>query len=551
MEGRKKMIKRNLALILVATIILTLLAGCQTNNGDNAADSTKGTDAPATTTSIEKANFNPTGYPIVDEEITVNAAFAVDMKYIGDPDETTYWKKLRELTNIRINWTFIEKDPTALNLYFAAGNFPDFFLGSLTTERINTYGVEGGMFVDISEMIYKYMPHMVSRFKEWPQTGKIIRQLNGEIYTIPQIRLGTTAISGQVFYRTDYLDKVGLKKPDTVDEFYEALKSIKDAGLTQGFAPLLPYKDIISSLEIFLFPAFGDAVEPGFADDGTGKVVYNFTSEQFKRYLEFLNKLYKEDLLDKEIFTIDPSVTVARERNGQVAFMTWGMTIMPEDFPDGKMHLSALSPLLSEYTSTRKVAAYPYLSTSTGGINIKSKYAEEILRMLDIAYAKEEVAPGSGLDAIAANSGIKGQAYVVNEKDNTYEFLIPANWGGGSPWLYLRLNHGWNVDYGVYDMPYFNSSPNPYAREKAMAENLGPYVVDRFPISIMKYTGEESLQLANKLTDIDSYIHQMRGKFISGIEPLSNWNIYVETVSKMGINDVLKIIQDAYDRWGE
>lgn len=545
------------ALILASVMILSLLSACQSssnNSNDNSAAASTGQSESSSqpTASGSKENFNPTSYPIVDDKITVTAMYSVSRPSIGDPATTTYWKKLEELTNVHIDWTFVDTDETKLNLYFATNDFPDFFLGSLTNDRINTYGVQGGYFLDISKMIYEYMPHMVSRFKEWPQAEKIIRQLNGEVYTIPQIRLGTTAAECQIYYRTDYLEQVGLSAPKTVNEFYNVLKAIKDANLTKGYAPLLPNTKghLAMKVEGFLFPAFGDAVQPGFADDGTGKVVYNYTSEQYKRCLEYMKMLYSDGLLENEVFSMDSATTGARVKSGLAAFMTTASNLADADFADGKVHLDVMAPLVSEYTSTQKVPSFDYLSTSTGGINKNSKYAREILRMLDIAYAKEEVAPGTGLDAIAANSGVKGESYIVNAADNTYEFVVPKDYTGNA-WNYVRLNYAWNVPYGVYDFPYYNSNPNSYAREKGMMTNLIPYAVDNFPDSKMKFTADESLLITNKLTDINSYVEQMRAKFIAGVEPLSNWDAYVAAIQKMGIEDVLKVKQTAYDRWNK
>ena len=55
----------------------------------------------------------------------------------------------------------------------------------------------------------------------------------------------------------------------------------------------------------------------------------------------------------------------------------------------------------------------------------------------------------------------------------------------------------------------------------------------------------------NKLTDITNYVDQMRAKFITGVEPLDHWDSYLAEIERMGIGDVLEIMQTAYDRWNE
>ncbi len=43
----------------------------------------------------------------------------------------------------------------------------------------------------------------------------------------------------------------------------------------------------------------------------------------------------------------------------------------------------------------------------------------------------------------------------------------------------------------------------------------------------------------------------MEAKFITGVEPLSNWGNYVETIEKMKIDEYIEIYQGAYDRWAK
>ena len=52
-------------------------------------------------------------------------------------------------------------------------------------------------------------------------------------------------------------------------------------------------------------------------------------------------------------------------------------------------------------------------------------------------------------------------------------------------------------------------------------------------------------------TDIKTYVDQMEAKFVVGQEPLTKWDDYVKMINKMGLDEMLKIYQDAYDRWNK
>lgn len=43
----------------------------------------------------------------------------------------------------------------------------------------------------------------------------------------------------------------------------------------------------------------------------------------------------------------------------------------------------------------------------------------------------------------------------------------------------------------------------------------------------------------------------MTAKFITGAEPLANFDKYVEQCKKLGIEDIMSIYNDAYDRFNK
>lgn len=76
--------------------------------------------------------------------------------------------------------------------------------------------------------------------------------------------------------------------------------------------------------------------------------------------------------------------------------------------------------------------------------------------------------------------------------------------------------------------------------------------VDAFgevPIPLLYLTNEEQ-EIVNTIeVDLKSYVEQLEARFITGVEPLSNWDNYVETIEGMNIEKYVEIYQEAYDRW--
>jgi putative aldouronate transport system substrate-binding protein len=68
---------------------------------------------------------------------------------------------------------------------------------------------------------------------------------------------------------------------------------------------------------------------------------------------------------------------------------------------------------------------------------------------------------------------------------------------------------------------------------------------------LLYLTTEETEQVRDSETDLKTYVEQMEAKFITGVEPLSNWDKYVKTIESMGVEEYVSVYQTAYDRWAE
>ena len=52
-------------------------------------------------------------------------------------------------------------------------------------------------------------------------------------------------------------------------------------------------------------------------------------------------------------------------------------------------------------------------------------------------------------------------------------------------------------------------------------------------------------------TDIEDYVTESQAKFITGKTSFDEWDKYVETVKKVGLDQYMEIYQNAYDRYLE
>jgi putative aldouronate transport system substrate-binding protein len=555
--------KKTLSILLTVVLVIGLLVGCAGNTGttgdSNATgdpkDNTdnKGSDNSNGDNSSEGgsslAGFHETGYPIVDEPMTFTCfnSSSIDKDFA----ELKYFKVLSELTNVNVEFTNTPDADveTKLNLLLASGDLPDFFFFGVGTSNMQKYGVEGGMFHDYVPYIDKYMPNLQIAMQDYPLAKVAITEMNDEIYSLPYIVDTTTVASDTLYLRTDMLGKVGKEVPKTIDEFYQMLVAFKEANWAPDFSPFLPTNK--DAMEGVLFNAFGDATDPGFADEGDGKTVaYNYTSEQFRLYLEFVNKLYTEGLLEKDLYAMDANAINAKVKEGKGAVVTAGTQLTGDFFESGKIEEVMISPMTSQYTDKQKIRGLVPVQVGGATISKSCENPEVLARYFDIAYSKEDVGGKEGLEGLSIWLGIRGEDWEYSGDNNEYFKRIVPEGLTISEEEYRQTNiapgsAGWGTVV-MAGLPYGN--PSQEMKGSQSVNNLYPYMVQRFPETYLKFTAEESEVLANKYTEIKAYVESMKASFITGTESLDNWDKYVDTINQMGIEEVLKVYQAAYDR---
>lgn len=537
--------KKIISLLLIACMILSM---CACNSNPPAATDPKPADTkpqqtePAGTEEVQKAK-----YPLVDEPITVKGVF------IGSPqgETRTVWEKVSEITGVNFEWIIIDSE--AINTFLASDWEFDFIHSkNISSSIINDYGVLGGKFADYNDYLH-LMPNLQQAFEDYPEALKFVTETNGAIYELPHIAEANTRTQIRSYFRTDLLAKYDIPVPTTTEELYQALKTYKEKNGTAGFSAKGLREDRYWGA--MLYCAFGTSLNADFEDDGTGNVVFNRTSEQYKHYLEYMHKLYSEGLIQQEYMTNDASVCLGLATNGDTVFYdTEAHSLSPDIWSDGNFYLDVLAPLSSEYSSDREIPCAQTFAKGGMFLNADSKHLEALVQAIDIMYATEEVVEGSGLFGTSFCYGIDGVDYIKYE-DGTYELVWPERWASMTEYQYNELiweNAGRDTDLANY---ITRTPGNAQARQIGFINNVYPYECEGskvYPGSFLKFTAEEQDVITNRYTDISSYVKEMRDKFIQGVVDFeTGWDEYCKTIEIMHIDEVLEVHQAAYDRWNQ
>ena len=221
--------------------------------------------------------------------LAFNAAF--------DPNTDINAQEIEKVTGYHVEYYMLpaENPDVKLNTEIASGT--DYDIIKITANQY--YQLVGrGALMPLDDLLQEYGQDMLATVSD---TSWKACQYEGVTYAVPMRKEYNKDIMDFIVYRKDILDKLGLARPETLDEFYNLLKAVKEA--SPDLIPLTGPKSELGSgdnnwvLSPTITSAFGIYNEWQEFD---GKLVPMIKSPQMKDHLAFLNKLYTEGLIDAD-----------------------------------------------------------------------------------------------------------------------------------------------------------------------------------------------------------------------------------------------------------
>lgn len=532
-----------IAIVLSVLMLVGLITGCaQTDTGSTTGTTQK--SAEATTEGKASEPYVPT-FPIVEEKVTFTAV--TNRENMGD---RVFSQAYEEATNVHIDWIYYSDPETQVGITLASGELPDmFFRIGVDKLKAKQYG-DAGLFVNYADYLH-LMPYMTELMDEYPQSWPCVKNEDGSIYALAQVGISLTGNSGTVYYRTDMMDELGWSVPKTDDEFYEYILALQKANSDNpDFIAFQPYsRDHLSHLDYFFFPSFGPEVDIEFGVE-TGSVVFSPITDQYRHYVEFMNKIYKSGAYDKNIYTEDGTASKARILGHNTGITTYGTMFSLSDFKSGNYDMDLFAPLTSEYQSeqrykARNVPAYAYMHIASS-----CKDVETLVKWVNSLYAQRDQQIAEGVYAISGWFGVEGVnwRYVDDELSN-YEVIVPPGYKSAAEYISNKLGYSTHMGAGIwYGLNI--GDPGQLCKGTGTKNNLIPYNVTGFPEAYLSYSTDEVEDIVDYYTDIKDYVSTMTAKFIAGEENIDvGWDRYVSEIKKMNIDKVIAIKQAAYERY--
>ncbi|MGF7029388.1 putative aldouronate transport system substrate-binding protein [Paenibacillus mucilaginosus] len=541
------------SVVLCSILVTTTLAGCSGSEPESGS----GANAPA---QADGPKLTEIPLPITKEPFTINYWRANDAKLTASLQnfgEVAAYKKKAELTGITAKFTHppLGQQKDQFNLLIATNDLPDVIYYNWADavggpEKM----IEDGRIIRLNELIDQYAPNLKKIIESDPDVKKQITLDDGTIYMFPLMKLDALKLNATtgLILRKDWLNKLGLKEPATIDEWYSVLKAFKEKDPNgNGKADELPFTGNwgpgnLTKLHDFA-PAFG--IIGGFMMKGD-KVAFGPVEPEYKKFLEEMAKWYKEGLVDPEILTNDGKAFDYKVTNNLAGSYVGGvfsgmgkyynlmkdqagfeLTGVPSALaPDGKSYAA--------FNLNQKVLTYGEAITSSASKD-KQKY---IVQWMDFNYSPQ----GHAL----FNFGIEGESYtkegdkikftdtiLKNPKGLTYDQALAS-------YALSIMDGPINQDGKYVDALMFNQGQrdaNANWMKQSSALTLPP----------IRLTVDEARQSTSIMSQVNTYINETMTAIISGKKPVSEYDTMVKTIKSMGIDEAIKVHQAAYDRYSK
>lgn len=488
----------------------------------------------------------------------------------GHPEtfEDMWWcKELLRRANVVIDWTLVEKSgfDEKKNLVLASGDYPDIFMDGITKSDEQMFGPQG-IFVDLAPYIEEYAPNTRELFERYPDVRKSLTYENGAIYNLCDFNITPRDQFVSAPYYNEYwvTNNLGMEVPTTLEELYDVLVAVRDLdadgdGDTDDEIPMLYSFEGSCDFKYAVLAGYGLIAlkdDYGVTADYVKDDQYLFVpvQEGYKNYLNYMNRLYTEGLLPADCFTASQEQINAKIQTLNVFMMAgtpYGLLTNDEDWIDKFDML----PFLTSAESDEQVWAGTLRHTRAWGnfvMTDKCKYPVEMIKLQDYFYSE--------VGSMMVRAGREKGTY----DEYGWEITVDEATGEWTSQIYYDQEHfngyyAWRMYnsplQGTYVAGEFQNKvmicsdyKNNWYSETKMGTGRTDFM--QIPYPEVTYTEEEQ-DVMMTYVDIANYVKSMEAKFIVGEEPMDSWDEYVETLYGMGLEDIIRVKQDAYDRWNK
>lgn len=542
----------------------------------------------------DQDNFLPNGtednpYRIVKEPVTINI-FAPHSS--GNPAyaDLTMFKHLSEVTGL--NFSFNTPDTSAYvnqraAIWEVGSRVPDLFLfNNAVSEQVQfmenkynayvpfnddnySYRVSGHT-INVGNLIKNYMPN----YKEGLENNfgidlakedavAIATLSDGKMYSALSVKDVPRDLTYKMFINQQWIDNLnnfyglGLPNADeikTIEQYLSVLRAFKqydanDNGDPNDEIPLS--SKALEFLRNFILASYGYVSQGAEITEDGSAFVYVPYQEAYRKYLQTLNTLWKEEILHNSTFSIttDNQLATYGNKNRLGSFVS-AAAYLTVGYANEKDYVT-FGPLTSSYyTGTPLHLGFGSFIPDGAVITQSSIYPREVARLLDIMY--------SDLGAQLISYGVEGQDWTWDDDSKTsWTFNVPSSWSGNQEQYRATITPNVGSASALYWSNSFVGKMNDeiITSLNRMSEIYVPYLKNPEPYEI-KMNSKEYAEITRIKAALDPQLKYLEASYVrgdDGADPFNeaSWESFKSKLSGYGADILINNYNNALLRYKE
>ena len=428
---------------------------------------------------------------------------------------------------------------TKLSMLLGSNDLPDITFSTYT--KLADYVAED-MFVNLSKNWDK-LPNYAATIERFPALANAFK-VEGNLYWFIMTAEDAEAYGNTPLIRQDVVKAIGRELPTSFDELYETLKAIK------AYDPdSIPF--VTRGTDVLWRMGYSYGTYNGiYFEPDSSKYEYGPLYDRYRSFMEYMNKLYNEGLLDPDFSTSNKTIWMENLTSGKSyffydngSFTTDINMVTTATNPEAKF--VPMTTLKNPFGGQRNqfFEGVGYISPFRNDvwvINNESKHVDEALKFMDYLYSEE--------GAMLCSYGIDGLHYTVDADKNVSLEMDLVNYykkNANDPYREYKNSLGTGalaVSGRFYETRKWFLDDDSNAMYQFWLND--PYM------TAYTYTlclsADQSEAVVDKKTACDTYVATESLKFIMGTRSLAEFDDFVAELIRLGAQDVEAIYNEAY-----
>lgn len=335
------------------------------------------------------------------------------------------------------------------------------------------------------------------------------------------------------------------------------------------------------AMNIVLSPAFGvkgmtEATDSWYVDEN-GKVYCSMLTDEAKAYVEYVASMFAEGLFWVDGFTDNgsQSLIMINENRQAGKFGAYWDSLLDNIDASAYGRPDEYNPMLplSDGTHPAQIMVKNYLGQTSVFLTKDCPAPERVLAFYNWCYSKEaatilysgddpnnmvyykevplvdkitaEQAAMLELDGTETTLELTAEGEALAARERSISGYLGANNG---LWPMKAINTSQEIAIDFYTS-YDHAATRTASDLQMNYDNLTwPYEEgNSFSDLNLAVMTTEQYQVIQDNADLFVYMNEMYRKFMTGVEPMSNWDAFVAECYNQGMNEVLAVVQERYD----